>query len=195
MSVKQILDNLIISSYINIDNFFEIMLNKYGEVISYVSLKDKFINYFSKYSNFNEKLFEKIAKETKINSNKDVNLIEFLLNISNIRKKEIISPLLLFYILSYQLNKKYKKYTTSEYITRNLLSIDDEININEFLFKITKNLGISELMSLIIFKSLLFEKNGKIKVSDFINVTDSFRFNDANNPNFKTSNYNLNNNK
>ncbi len=194
MSVKEILDNLNISSYINIDNFFEIMLNKYGEVISYVSLKDKFINYFSKYSNFNEKNFEKISKETKINSKKDVNLIEFLIYINKIRNKEIISPLLLFYNLSYLFNKKYKIYTTAEYVTRNLISIDDEININEFLYKITNNLGLSDLMSLIIFKSLLFEKKGKIKVSDFINVTDSFRYNDANNPNFKTSKYNLKNN-
>ena len=125
MSVKEILDNLNISNYINIENFFETMLNKNGETISYVSLKEKFINYFSKHSNFNEKLFEKIIKEIKINSNKEVNLIEFLIRIYNIRNKEIISPLLIFYFLSYQLNTKYPNYTTSEYITRNSISLDD----------------------------------------------------------------------
>ena len=194
MSVKEILDNLNISNYINIENFFETMLNKNGETISYVSLKEKFINYFSKHSNFNEKLFEKIIKEIKINSNKEVNLIEFLIRIYNIRNKEIISPLLIFYFLSYQLNTKYPNYTTSEYITRNSISLDDELNMNEFLYKIAKNLEINDLKSLIIFKSLLFEKKGKIKVSDFINVTDSFRYNDINNPNFKTSKFNLKNN-
>ena len=180
MSVKEILNNLNISPKINLDNFFELLFNKNGEIISYDNLKNNFISYFSRYTNFSEKNFEKIMNETKINMNKEINLTEFIISMSKIRNKEITSPLLLFYVLSYQLNKKYSKYTTSEFITRNSLSIEDEININQFMFKITKNLDITELNSLIIFKSLLFDKKSLIKVNDFVNVTDSFRYNENN---------------
>ena len=131
MSVKEILNNLNISPKINLDNFFELLFNKNGEIISYDNLKNNFISYFSRYTNFNEKNFEKIMNETKINMNKEINLTEFIISISKIRNKEITSPFLLFYVLSYQLNKKYSKYTTSEFITRNSLSIEDEININQ----------------------------------------------------------------
>ena len=180
MSVKEILNNLNISPKINLDNFFELLFNKNGEIISYDNLKNNFISYFSRYTNFSEKNFEKIMNETKINMNKEINLTEFIISMSKIRNKEITSPFLLFYVLSYQLNKKYSKYTTSEFITRNSLSIEDEININQFMFKITKNLDITELNSLIIFKSLLFDKKSLIKVNDFVNVTDSFRYNENN---------------
>ena len=190
MSIKEILDNLNISTIINIENFFESNYNKYDEDIPFDIFKFNFIKFFS----CTTKNFDKIIKETKTKLNQDVNLTKFLLSIYKIRNKEITNPLFLFYILGYILNEKYKNYTTLEFITINGLSIEDEININQFNFKISKPIGISDLMSLILFKSFLIRKNGTIKISDFINVIDSFR--NKNNESIlknKEDNINLNN--
>ena len=190
MSIKEILDNLNISTIINIENFFESNYNKYDEEIPFDIFKFNFIKFFS----CTTKNFDKIIKETKTKLNQDVNLTKFLLSIYKIRNKEITNPLFLFYILGYILNEKYKNYTTLEFITINGLSIEDEININQFNFKISKPIGISDLMSLILFKSFLIRKNGTIKISDFINVIDSFR--NKNNESIlknKEDNINLNN--
>ena len=171
MSIKEILDNLNLSIIKNIDNFFESNYKKYDEEIPFDQFKINFIKFFS----CSTKNFEKIIKETKTQINKNINLTKFLLSIYRIRNKEITTPLFLFYIFAFILNEKYNKYTTLEFITINGLSIEDEININQFFYKISKPIGISDLMSLILFKSFLIEKKGTIKMSDFLNVIDSFR--------------------
>ena len=171
MSIKEILDNLNISIIKNIDNFFESNYNKYDEEIPFDNFKIIFIKFFS----CSTKIFDKIIKETKTQINKNVNLTKLLLSIYRIRNKEITTPLFLFYIFTYILNEKYNNYTTLEFITLNGLSIEDEININQFFYKISKPIGLSDLMSLILFKSFLIEKKGTIKMSDFLNVIDSFR--------------------
>ena len=174
MSIKEILDKLNVSYTINIDNFFEINYYKYGELINYEKFKYNFIQYFSISTN----VFETIIKETKIKVNQNFNLTKFLLKIYSLRNKEIKSPLFSFYIFANKMDEKYKGYSTLEFIMKNNLSIEDQININQFIYKISKPLEINDLMSLIIFKSFIIGKNSTINIYDFINVIDSFRYKD-----------------
>jgi Ca2+-binding EF-hand superfamily protein len=96
------------------------------------------------------------------------------MNIDDNLQGVICSPILAFYNIASIIENKLK-ISTLEFVYKNGLSLEDEININDFYTKIADNLKIDDITTIIVFKGLDPDKKGKILVQDFVVVIDSYR--------------------
>lgn len=103
-----------------------------------------------------------------------IDLTELFNSISKTLRQPLYSPVLAFYNISRKIEKNLK-FSSLEFIYKNNLSLDQELNINEFLTFISEPLHLDDITSKNVFKCLDFNQKGKIFVSDFILVVDSYR--------------------
>ncbi len=103
-----------------------------------------------------------------------INIYELFEFFSRILGKPIYSPVLAFYLAANIIEKKYK-IKTLEFIYKIGLSLERELNANDFFNLICENMKVDEATSLIIFKGLDYRKKGLVRVEDFVIVVDSYR--------------------
>ena len=94
--------------------------------------------------------------------------------IQSITKEKIFSPSLIFYSLADKLQYSHGM-TTIDFFESLGLNPQMEINIEEFYLNYGKKLGLDEMENVILFKSVDYNKDGKIKIEDLILVIDSYR--------------------
>lgn len=115
-----------------------------------------------------------LLKQISLDSTGRVNLTEIFNFFSKILQGVICSPILAFYNIASIIENKLK-ISTLEFVYKNGLSLEEEININDFYTKIADNLKIDDITTIIVFKGLDPDKKGKINVQDFVVVIDSYR--------------------
>ena len=112
--------------------------------------------------------------------------------IQSIIKEEIFSPSLIFYSLADKLQFSLNM-TTIDYFHSIGLEPDMEISMNDFYLNYGKKFGEDELKNIILFKSVDYDNDGKIKIEDLILVIDSYR-NDNLNEQYFSGDINIQNN-
>jgi Ca2+-binding EF-hand superfamily protein len=133
-----------------------------------------------------------LLKHIVIDSTGQISLAELFNNFSKIIEHPIASPILAFYNVAYIIEKRLK-LSTLEFIYKNRLTLEQELNINDFYLKISDCLKIDDITSIIVFKGLDCLKRGKIKVEDFVVVINSYRSDSALTPNESKTVNNFNN--
>ena len=103
-----------------------------------------------------------------------IDLAELFNSFSNTTKQTLYSPILAFYNISKKIEKNLR-FSSLEFIYKNNLSLEQEININEFYSYISEPLNLDDTTSKNVYKCLDYSNKGKISVSDFILVIDSYR--------------------
>ncbi len=98
----------------------------------------------------------------------------------HILNSKIYSPSLTVYEISNKIIKIYKK-STLEFFISNKLQASGEINLEDLINLFYRKLNINELITVIFFKILDYNKKNKIKIEDIILVIDSFRDDNFNN--------------
>jgi hypothetical protein len=83
-------------------------------------------------------------------------------------------PLISFYIVADKIENLFK-ISTLEFIYQVQLKMDSEIDIEEFYKLISEVLKLDDYTTICIFKGLDYQKRGKIVISDFVLVIDSYR--------------------
>ena len=100
-----------------------------------------------------------------------------LLNLFNffekILEEKIISPSFILYKTAHTLKNKYR-ISPTEFIFSIGLYTSSSINLKEFYTKIAPKLNLDDIDCLVIFKGLDYKNCGKIKMTDFILVLNSF---------------------
>ena len=94
--------------------------------------------------------------------------------IQSITKEKIFSPSLIFYSLADKLQYSHGM-TTIDFFESLELKPEMEISKEEFYLNYGKKFGLDELENIILFKSVDYNKDGKIKIEDLILVIDSYR--------------------
>ena len=94
--------------------------------------------------------------------------------IQSITKEKIFSPSLIFYFLADKLQYSHAM-TTIDFFESLGLKPEMEIGMEEFYLNYGKKLGLEEMENIILFKSVDYNKDGKIKIEDLILVVDSYR--------------------
>ena len=103
-----------------------------------------------------------------------ISLLYLFRFIQGITKQKIISPSLIFYSLADKLQFS-QDMTTIDYFESLGLKPDIEIKMEEFYLNYGKKLGLDEMENIILFKSIDYNNDGKIKIEDLILVIDSYR--------------------
>ena len=107
--------------------------------------------------------------------------------IESITKEKIISPSLIFYDIAERL--KYRNdSSTIEYFHSLNLEPEKEINMEDFYLYLGNKMGLDELSEIVLFKSIDYDKDDKIKVADLILVIDSYRNDNLENKTFSMDN-------
>ena len=177
--IRKILDSISTSQTTNIDSYFDYSLKRHGDIIDYALFTKEFLKYFSNQS-FIYNYFTTLTSSLFNPSNaQKISQIRILRDIYSIQKKTFILPYFCFCVLSQLIyeklkSTKLKSQTAVEFALMNGLSVEEDLNINQFEYSIAKSLNLPELTSWIIFSALDIDKRRKIKVSDFICVVDSF---------------------
>ena len=177
--IRKILDSIRTSQTTNIDSYFDYSLKRHGDIIDYALFTKEFLKYFSNQS-FIDNYFTTLTSSLFNPSNaQKISQIRILRDIYSIQKKTFILPYFCFCVLSQLIyeklkSTKLKSQTAVEFALMNGLSVEEDLNINQFEYSIAKSLNLPELTSWIIFSALDIDKRRKIKVSDFICVVDSF---------------------
>ena len=178
--LAKVLKNFNISNEINIENFFEHNIRTVGDYIDYTTFESEFKKYYSSNSSLVDKYMETLSSQifNKANETK-IWQIFVLCDIYKMLNKKMLKPFFCFCYISALISNKLKEnnfisQTALEFIVMNKLSIEEEININQFDFSIAKPLGLDELTTWIVFFSLDIEHRRKISISDFVSVIDSF---------------------
>ena len=94
--------------------------------------------------------------------------------IESIIKEKIISPSLIFYDIAEKLKYSYGTTTIDYFKSFNLVP-EKEITIDDFYLNIGNKMGLDEISNIILFKSIDYNKDDKIKIEDLILVIDSYR--------------------
>ena len=162
----------------------EYPLSNFGEDIEYET-KGKFI--FLELKQIIDKKYPELNIEKKLFLLKYIPLTSIgvsqktpyitLLNLfaffEKIIEKKIISSSFIFYKAVQTLKNKLR-ITPSELFYSIGLYTSSLINLKEFYIKIATKLNLDDIESLLIFKGLDYKNCGKIKISDFILVLNSF---------------------
>ena len=107
--------------------------------------------------------------------------------IESITKEKIISPSLIFYDLAERIQYRYGLSTVEFFHSLNL-EPDKEISIEDFYLQLGSKMGLDEISEIVLFKSLDYNKNSKIKIEDLILVIDSYRNDNLEEKNFLLDN-------
>ena len=107
--------------------------------------------------------------------------------IESIIKEKIISPSLIFYDIAERLKYSYGT-TTIDYFKSLNLEPEQEITIDDFYLNLGNKMGLDEISNIILFKSIDYNKDDKIKIEDLILVIDSYR-----NDNFDEKSFSMDN--
>ena len=94
--------------------------------------------------------------------------------IESITKEKIISPSLIFYDIAEKLKYKYDSSTIDFFKSLNL-DPEKEITIEDFYLYLGSKMGLDEISEIVLFKSIDYNKDDKIKIADLILVIDSYR--------------------
>ena len=94
--------------------------------------------------------------------------------IESITKERIISPSLIFYDIAERLKYRYEM-STLDYFHSLSLEPENEITIDDFYLQLGNKLGLDEISEIVVFKSIDYDKDNKIKIKDLILVIDSYR--------------------
>lgn len=92
----------------------------------------------------------------------------------SITKEKIISPSLIFYDLAERIKDRYD-ISTIEFFQSLNLEPEKEITIDDFYLYLGSKMGLDELSEIVLFKSIDYNKDDKIKIEDLILVIDSYR--------------------
>lgn len=103
-----------------------------------------------------------------------IDLVDLFNSFGSTIKENLYSPILAFYNISRKIEKNLK-FSSLEFIYKNSLTLDQELNINEFFTYVSEPLHLDDLTSKNVFKCLDYGQKGKISVSDFALVIDSYR--------------------
>ena len=107
--------------------------------------------------------------------------------IESIIKEKIISPSLIFYDIAEKLKYKYNMSTIEFFHSLNL-EPETEITIDDFYLYLGNKIGLDQISEIVLFKSIDYNKDNKIKIEDLILVIDSYR-----NDNLEDNNFTLDN--
>ena len=99
--------------------------------------------------------------------------------IQSITQEKIYSPSLIFYSLADKLQYSHG-ITTIDFFQKLGLEPNMEIKAEEFYLDYGLKLGLGEIENIILFKSIDYNKDGKIKIEDLILVIDSYRYDNLN---------------
>ena len=94
--------------------------------------------------------------------------------IESIIKEKIFSPSLIIYSLADKIQFSHSM-TTIDFFESIGLEPDMSIRAEEFYLNYGRKMGLEEMESIILFKSVDYNKDGKIKIKDLILVIDSYR--------------------
>ena len=94
--------------------------------------------------------------------------------IESIIKEKIISPILIFYDIAEKLKYNYG-ITTIDYFKSLNMEPQNEITIDDFYLNVGNKMGLDKTSNIILFKSIDYNKDDKIKIEDLILVIDSYR--------------------
>ena len=94
--------------------------------------------------------------------------------IESIIKIKIISPSLIFYDIAEKLKYKYNMSTIEFFHSLNL-EPEKEITIDDFYLYLGSKIISDKISEIVLFKSIDYDKDDKIKIEDLILVIDSYR--------------------
>ena len=94
--------------------------------------------------------------------------------IESIIKEKIFSPSLIIYSLADKMQFSHSM-TTIDFFKSIGLEPEMKIKDEEFYLNYGRKMGLEEMESIILFKSIDYNKDGKIKIKDLILVIDSYR--------------------
>ena len=94
--------------------------------------------------------------------------------IESIIKEKVLSPSLIFYDIADRLKYSYGTPTIDYFNSLNLKP-ETEITIDDFYLSLGNKMGLDEISNIILFKSIDYDKDDKIKIEDLILVIDSYR--------------------
>ena len=100
-----------------------------------------------------------------------LNLFSFFENLLN---EKILSPSFIFYKVADIIQKKFN-LSTLELIYKFNLTLETEVNLNDFYTSFSQKLYLDNISSIILFKGLDYKKKEKIRIEDLVLVIDSFR--------------------
>ena len=118
-------------------------------------------------------------------------ILYFFKFVQGITKEKILSPSLIFYSLADKLQYSHGM-TTIDFFESLGLRPEMEIKMEDFYLNYSKKLGLEDMDNIILFKSVDYDKDGKIKIEDLILVIDSYR-NDNLNEKYLTGDISLQN--
>ena len=94
--------------------------------------------------------------------------------IESIIKEKIISPSLIFYDIAEKLKYKYNMSTIEFFHSLNL-EPEKEITIDDFYLYLGNKIGLDQISEIVLFNSIDYDKDDKIKIEDLVLVIDSYR--------------------
>ena len=100
-----------------------------------------------------------------------LNLFSFFENLLN---EKILSPSFVFYKVADIIQKKFN-LSTLELIYKFNLTLETEVNLNDFYTSFSQKLYLDNISSIILFKGIDYKKKEKIRIEDLVLVIDSFR--------------------
>ena len=150
---------------------------------TFLELKEILDNKYIKLPSEQKIFLLKYIPLTSIGVNQNTPFIT-LINLFNyfekITEAKIISPSLILYKTAETLQNKFH-ISTLEFVYSIGFYSTSVININEFYTKIATKLQLDDIACMIIFRGLDYKNTGKIKMTDFILVLDSYRDNSIEN--------------
>ena len=166
-------------------------LSEFAEDLEYET-KGKFT--FLEFKEILDKKFQKLSSEekffllkyiplTSIGINQKtpfITLLNLFTYFEKITKEKIFSPSIILYKTVETLKNKYNTSTLEFAYSIGFYS-SSVINLSEFYTKIAPKLNLDDISCIVIFKGLDYKNTGKIKISDFIIVLDSYRDNSYDN--------------
>ena len=105
-----------------------------------------------------------------------ITLVNLFTYFEKITDEKIISPSLIFYKIADTIKNKFH-ISSLEFIYSIGLHTSSVINLNDFYTKIAQKLKLDDISCMVVFKGLDYKNNGRIKITDFILVIDSYKDN------------------
>jgi Ca2+-binding EF-hand superfamily protein len=159
-------------SELKFEDFCDILEKDFSGKMTFTQLKESLDKHYPK-TNRNDKIF--LLKNINLDVTTGmINIYQLFDYIEKKLEKKLYSITLVLYSISYTLEREFK-ISTLEFIYKLSLTMDKEININEFYNTIGDALKLDDVSSIMIFKGLDYNKKGKIRVEDFVLVIDSYR--------------------
>ena len=108
-----------------------------------------------------------------------ISLLYLFKYIQSVTKEKIYSPSLILYSLANKMQFTHSM-TTIDYFHSIGLEPEMKISAEEFYLNYGKRLSLDEMESIILFKSIDYNNDGKIEIKDLILVIDSYRSDNLN---------------